>query len=278
MKKQKETLEKVVLFVIICAAIAAIIFPFIIGYWVYDPDIFPWIPGKSDVWMGFWASYSGTVVTLIVAVCTLYNGKSISDLQKNYYQLNAGVNLRLAKVSILPIIESDNLNRYKIILYFHNKAKSLIREINLCSSEPELDKPDNSGSSDNPTLLIKVGENESSFDITDQYFGLQDGNAILQFEINLKGSKVKKDFIKSYFYFSQFPNKRNDINLDANIRVDICKQDYKKSKPEDWVNHLHIELFPEPEFDRTNISFDVSDSEVFMDPFKIKIKRYKWME
>jgi len=274
MKKQENILDKAVLNLIILSAVPVILFPLLIAYGVYNTHIFPWIPGRNDVWMGFWASYSGTVVTLIVAV----NSKSISDLQTRYYELNVGVNLRLVKVSIVPIIEPGNLNRYKIAFYFRNMAKSLIEEIKLYNIDSENSKSCIANTPDTPVLMLKVGEREGLIDITNQYFGLRDDNAILQFEINLKDFKVKKDFIDSYFYFSQFPVKRNDINLDVVIQVDISGEDSRKSNPDNRKKHLHIELFSEPAFDKIDPFFDTSDNNIYMDPFKIKIKRYIWKD
>lgn len=276
MKEQKNAIERVVLVVIIGVAAIVIVLPFFIAQGVYNTHLFTWIPGKGDVWMGFWASYSGTVTTLIVAVCTWVNGKAISNLQSKYYQLSAIVNMRLVKVSVVPIIEPDNLNRYQMVFCFHNMAQSLIEEIRLVDSRPKSNISNQVDTPENAHIDIKVGEQQESLTIVNQYFGLQDENAVLQFEINLDGKTIKRDFIKSYFYYSQFPMEKNDIKLDVVLQVRICEQDDAKGKPEDWMRRLHVELFPEPEFDKAGVFMEISDRDTYMDPFKIKIKTYTW--
>lgn len=263
MEQQK---RKSYILVIIFFAVVVFVIPPVIAWLVYGPNTFLNIPGKSDVWMGFWASYSGTIMTIVVAIYTQKNSKAINDLQTEFYELNAGINLRLAKVYIVPIIESDNLNRYKVLLCFHNMAKSLIRNMSLCnmaqSSTSDI-------SSSKATIGIKVGSQEDTLEILKEDFGLQEDLAILQFEINLKDTKVKKNFIDSYFYFSQFPFERNSIELCSCIQVAIDEKKPKEKK-------LHIVMFSEPISEVLDFGGDIADDDFYMNPVKMKIKSYTW--
>ena len=262
--KQQES--KWLMVAILVSIVIAIVFPIGIAWIVYNPNILLNIPGKSDVWMGFWASYSGTIVTIIVAVSTWRNSMAINDLQTEFYELNAGINLRLVKVYIVPIVESGNLNRYKAVFCFHNMAKSLIRNIDLSSTD--------TGSKKESTIKVKVGNQEDTLKISSPGFGLQADMAILQFEINFKESEAKQNFIDSYFYFSQFPLERNSIVLETCIRIDIDKN----GKIEEKTKRLNMVMFSEPVFESLDILCDIADDDFYMSPVKMKIKQYTWGE
>lgn len=224
---------------IFCIMTAAVIFAILLSCVVHTDNIFSKIPGEDTEWFGFWASYLGALVSIVIAWLTWKNQKKLEDINKENEKLKnavnrtiVGVNLRLRGVEIRPlgVDLTGKKVAYHMTFRFDNKANALLDDM----------------------LLEKItfGDNKNSFKLEDLDFKykLQNNTPILDGEITLEPfSQEEKVLTNFYFYYSQFlPDSRN-LNLDLEIMIKIDSENERRIK-------MLAQLEILPKFDNSSYS------------------------
>ena len=255
---------KKVLYIVIgiIIVIAVISFPAIISFLVYDPCMLPCIPGKDETWLGFWASYSGTIATLLVAFLTWKNSFAMEKLQRQYYELDTSANLRLNGISITPIIkEQDCLNQYRIKIVFDNMAKCLIYDMEIRESKCE------------SYVTITIGAEERKLNVLDYTYFMMGSQPIIQFrlEISKEDTKMRKAFAGFCYYYSQFSPEAFKMEMEMPIRIQ-----YGEGKNNEVYIFFKVELSPTPVIERKK-EFNIAENTYLADAYEILAENYSLM-
>lgn len=241
--------------------------PIIIVKLTYSPNMFIGFPGEASAWFGFWASYSGTLATLLVALITWMNSRKMEELQRRYYELDTDVNLRLSKVAIVPqILERGELKRYKMTLVFDNMAKNLIHEIRIKENR----NLDDENQKFKGQIAVTIGETTERLDILMPEFFIHDGKPVFQFCISIDESPMKEMFAGFYYYFSQFSLDIPKMKLE--LRIDIK---YGESDKDKAARFLEVDLLPTPKIEHRRKYLEFSEVEYAAGSYEILIENYK---
>lgn len=217
----------------------AVGFAIILSYVIHADNFFSKIPGEDTEWFGFWASYLGALVSIVIAWLTWKNQKKLEDINKENEKLKnavnrtiVGVNLRLRGVEIRPLgVDSTGKKvAYHMTFRFDNKANALLDDM----------------------LLEKItfGDNKKSFELEDPGFKykLQNNTPILDGEITLEPfSQEEKALTNFYFYYSQFLLGSRNLNLDLEIMIKIDSENERRIK-------MLAQLEILPKFDNSSYS------------------------
>lgn len=111
-----------------------VILPVLISCLVFYPnwEFLNKIPGTGEQWFSFWASYLGAAATVIIALFTFFNSKSINEQEKRFLRLFTGNNLRISKIHISqykPVDGEEETCSYRIGIKFMNLSYSMIKDI-----------------------------------------------------------------------------------------------------------------------------------------------------
>lgn len=172
--------------------------PIVISVCVHTRNCLDFIPGTQSEWFGFWASYVGAIVSVLIAIVTFNNQKKLEKLEKESGKLRdavnksiVGVNLRLAEVEIKPLrdIQIQGKVVYQMIFRFDNKANALL-----------------------DSMLVKkmvlggeTGSTSYVFEKPEFQYRLQGNTPVLIGKIIVDSYSNEEKFLANfYFYFSQF--------------------------------------------------------------------------
>lgn len=268
-KVMKKIFPHILIILISVIIVVAIITPFILPWLTYSPTILAGFPGESNDWFGFWASYSGTWATLLVAFLTWMNNKKMEKLQSSYYKLDLDVNLRLNKVMIVPqIVEKGKLNQYKIIFVFDNMAKNLVHEITVSESR-------NSKNSDceeeksTKKIKIEIGEIREELDILEPVYLLQNGKPTLQICLKIDKATMKAAFAGFYYYFSQFSLVTPKMKMEMSIDIK-----YGENENDRTTRLLQADLIPTPMVEHRRKYLEFSEEEYAAESYEVLIENY----
>ena len=205
------------------------IVPLIIAHLVFSPRIFPDFPGSASEWFAFWASYSGAVVTVFVAVNGMVSNAKLDEVQKQlkkreekYFLALTGINFRLNDVFLIPgsmVLDNSEVNafycdlenngigkrytKYRMKLFFENVSYTSIQSIKARKIELKFEK-------DYMFKTVSSGKG----------FSLQGDIPILDIDIFMEsGGKIEREFTPFYFYFSQFPPRGNLLKMTIEFQV-----------------------------------------------------------
>lgn len=210
---------------------------------------------ESASWFSFYASYSGTLATLLVALFTWKSSRKMEELQRRYYELDTDVNLRLSKVAIVPqIMEKGKLDQYKITLVFDNMAKNLIHEIGFKRDQ----------------ISVTIGTTTERVDIIKPEYFMRDGKPILQFYSKIDESPMKEMFAGFYFYFSQFSLDTPRMKLELKLDIKYGEKDKDRT-----TRDLRVELLPTPMIEQRRKYLEFSEEEYAAESYEILIESYK---
>lgn len=241
--------------------------PLIIAKFTLFPTKLTSFSDEAASWFSFWASYSGTLATLLVALITWMNSRKMEELQRRYYELETDVNLRLSKVGIVPqILEKGKLECYKFTFIFDNIAKNLIREIGFRAYE----RPDGEVQKAKGQITISIRNTKEALDIIDPEYYLRDGNPVLQFGLIIDSFPMKKEFAQFYYYFSQFSMDVPKMELD--IKIDVR---YGESIQDTVERSLLVELLPTPIIEHRKKYLEFSKEEYAAESYEVLIENYK---
>lgn len=243
----------------ICIGIVAVLFPIVIQALVYNPScVFSSIPGKDETWMGFWASYSGTIATLLVAFLTWQNSSKIEKLQEQYYELDTSANIRLNEVSIMPIVkEKGTLNRYRIKIVFDNMAKRLIHDMTIADSE----------------VTVTIGSVERKvLEVFEYKYFLQVNQSVMQFEIDVSDDAIKKAFAGFCYYYSQFPPGIPKMKIEMTMQIQYGEEE--KAKENSIEKYFEATLLPSPVIKRKE-AFNITADKYLVEAYEILVEKYK---
>ncbi len=218
--------------------------PLILSFLVYNQNVLSCIPGDTNVWMGFWASYSGTIVTVCVAIISWKGNKKIEKLdatlreeQRQYFLSMIGTNLRLNNTYIKAISQLDIAEYakkvgtkkvgYKIIMEFENVSNRVIANIRVKGIGIELDKK---------LIQIDKGDIEASF-------RLQGNTPIVEILLWMNtGYPIERKFTQFYFYYSQFPIEGNQMKLTMSMDVELQKSRILHEKEDEKVTNMQLDM------------------------------------
>lgn len=254
--------------------------PLLLSFFIYRCSIFSFIPGEEAVWLGFWASYSGTLATVVVAIFSFQSSRkldtveaALKDRENEYISVLIGVNIRLVKVHIIPleakffkemredefwklnsIIEDDDyrkVSRFRLQFIFQNISYSMVEFM-------EVER-------------ISIGGKAFLVKGCSRFF-LKGDLPVLEIVMPfLKGAAEEKDFSQFYFYYGQFKRNMKFLNIELDAKITMATYfepinegigDVKK-KPEGKNIKIAMQLEIEPQ----------KDEEVTAN--KISIERYK---
>ncbi len=234
---------KILLFIIL------LVTPVLLSIFIYRSNILSCIPGEESTWLGFWASYSGTLTTVFVAIFSYESNKRLEKVEnafknreREYISALIGINIRLIEVHIIPLeaklfheikddkfwklnsMTEEDINRkvscFCIQFVFQNISYSMVEHMEIeCIS----------------ICGRKFAVNGCS------RFSLKGDFPVLEIIMPFfKGSEEEKDFSQFCFYYAQFKRNMNflEIELDAKITmttyfepiVEKSKNKKKKSK------------------------------------------------
>lgn len=200
--------------------------PVLIACFVFYPN---WehlnkIPGTGEQWFSFWASYSGAAATVIIALFTFINSKSIDEQEKRFLRLFTGNNLRVSKVSISqykPVDGEEETCSYRVGLKFMNLSYSMIKDIEVQG------------------FYIRIwGKSGTNSDSLEDYkkiangvggcsYLLQGDIPYLTFDLTFrKGSEEEIKFTTFYYYGFY----TDDNKLDIKIEIKPCLYEVKKQE------------------------------------------------
>lgn len=200
--------------------------PVLISYLVFCPNVecLNIIPGEDVQWFSFWASYSGAAATVIIALFTFFNSKSIDEQEKRFLRLFTGNNLRISKVIIAqykPLEKEEKICSYRIGLKFTNLSYSMIKDIEVEGFYIRI-RGESGTKSDSPEdyRMITQGIGGCSY--------LLQGDApYLTFDLTFeKGSEEERKFTP--FYYDDYY--MVDNKLDIKIKIKPCLYEVKKQE------------------------------------------------
>lgn len=200
--------------------------PWLISSVVFNHDLtyFAKIPGSDEQWFSFWASYSGAAATVIIAIFTYFNSKSIAEQEERFLRLLTGNNLRISKIDICryqPISEREETCSYRVGLTFKNLSYSMIKNIEVKEFYIRFNGKD--GIKDNNTDDYKKIEDV----LSKPSFLLQGDTPYLTFDLIFrKDSEEGKKFTEFYYYDYLMGNQK----LDIKIEIELCTFEGKKKK------------------------------------------------
>lgn len=170
------------------------------------------IPGSGEQWFSFWASYSGAAATVIIALFTFFNSKSIDEQEKRFLRLFTGNNLRISKIHISQYQLTDRKEEtcsYRIGIIFTNLSYSMIKDIEVQG------------------FYIRIrGKNGTKSDSSEDYkkivngvercsYLLQGDIPYLTFDFTLRrGSEEERKFTEFYYYDSVMKDNKLDIKIE----------------------------------------------------------------
>lgn len=215
-----------------------ILMPSLIALVIYKTSWFAFIPGGDQVWLGFWASYSGALATVVVAYVSMEGNKKLEDVNQNlkkrendYISTLIGVNIRLHKVYIIPQRaekkdENTVISKYLMRFIFKNVSYTMVQAM----------------------VIDKVIIENKQYNIEGKGNFLLEGESLaLEIIIPMpRGSEEEKKFSQFYFYYSQF--RRNKNSLDVVITTDINQEQENKKV------QIEMKLKMEPEREENSFS------------------------
>lgn len=198
-------------------------FAIVLSCLVHTENIFSIIPGKDAEWFGFWASYLGVIVSIVIAYLTDKSKKKLEEINKNNEDLKrkvnssiVGVNIRLLGVEFYPKMERlayDQMT-YHLVVRFKNKANVMfedirLKKIKIISNSGEYEIPVENADFQNN--VIKISEFE---------YKLQRNIPIVEGDITVKiHSPIEKLFTNFYFYYSQFSKDCRKLNVQLTLDI-----------------------------------------------------------
>lgn len=234
--------------------------PVLISFLVFCPNFeyLNKIPGTDEQWFSFWASYSGAAVTIIIAVFTYYNSKSISEQEKRFLKLFTGYNLRISKFIICQydwLKKREETYGYRISLKFINLSYSMIEDIKVRGFYIRFgDKNGTSTEGQDDYRKVENGVGASSY--------LLQGDApYLTFDlIFMKDSEEGKKFTDFYNYDYNMGNNKLDVRIDIETTV------YESDKKEIMTLDITLLMTSHQEEEWGSILY--SSEEDFISPIK----------
>lgn len=211
------------------ALVITFIVPVIIARLVFSSGVLPDFPGSASEWFAFWASYSGAVVTVFVAVNGMVSNAKLDEVQKQlknrkekYFLALTGINFRLNDVFLIPgsmVLDHSEANafycdlenssigkrytKYRMKLFFENVSYTPIQNIKATKIELKFEKD----------FMFKTGSSGKGF-------SLQGDIPILDIDIFMEsGGMIEREFTPFYFYFSQFPRRGNLLKMTIEFQV-----------------------------------------------------------
>lgn len=200
--------------------------PVLISLFVFYPDIktLNEIPGTVEQWFSFWPSYLGAAATVIIAIFTAYNSKSINDQEKRFLRLFTGNNLRVSKFIICKYKQEREIEEtcsYRISIKFINLSYSMIKDIKVQGFYIRLDDRNDTGNEG------QDGYREVENGVIASSYLLQGDIPYLTFDlIYRKDSEEGKKFTE--FYYNDYYMKNN--KLDVKIAIQPIVYDSKKKE------------------------------------------------
>lgn len=217
----------------------AVIIPILLSCLVHTDNIFSIIPGEDTEWFGFWASYLGALVSIIIALLTWENQRKLEEINKENEKLKnavnrtiVGVNLRLYGVEIRPqaVNAPDKKVVYHMTFRFDNKANALCDDMQL------------------KKITFRDNKNVFEMEHPDFKYKLQNNTPILDGEIVLEPfSEEEKILTNFYFYYSQFSQNSRNLDIELEIKIKIGSE-------EECPIQMLAQLEILPEFDNRSYS------------------------
>lgn len=200
--------------------------PVLISCFVFYPN---WerlnkIPGTGEQWFSFWASYSGAAATVIIALFTFFNSKSIEEQEKRFLRLFTGNNLRISKVIIAqykPLERGEKICSYRIGFKFTNLSYSMIKDIEVQEFYIRI-RGESGTKSDSPEDYKKIANGVGGCS-----YLLQGDVPYLTFDLTFgRGSEEEKKFTTFYYYDYNM----EDNKLDIKLKIKPCLYEVKKQE------------------------------------------------
>ncbi len=208
--------------------IVLLFMPALLSIFIYRCNILSCIPGEETTWLGFWASYSGTLTTVFVAIFSFESNtrlEKIENVFKNreseYISALIGINIRLIEVHIIPleaklfdetkddkfwklnsITEEDiyrKVSRFCIQFVFQNISYSMVEHMEM--------------------EYISIYGRKFAVNGCSR-FSLKGDLPVLEIIMPFfKGSEEEKDFSQFCFYFAQFKRNMNFLKIDLDAKI-----------------------------------------------------------
>lgn len=219
--------------------------PPLLAYFIFECNFFACIPGKPDIWLGFWASYSGALATIVVAFLSFEGNKKLEEVEKafrkkekEYISTLIGINIRLSKVYIIPQKaekrdDGSIFSRYRMGFVFKNVSYAMVQSI----------------------IIREVTIEGKIYPVNGEgKFFLEGDCPALEIEIFIpRGSEEEKRFSQFYFYYSQFGINRNELAVKVEVSIRMKKEN-QDSKVDDSKVEIKMKLEMKPEKDENFIS------------------------
>lgn len=279
-KNSEEETDCKILNIIIIALVILLIIPVMISYFVFNPNIFGNIPGSASEWFGFWASYSGTIATIVVAYQSWKSNERLTELnslldaeKERFFRTMTGINFRISQLFIKAehIKQASQLNNcfvsgydspedkytmYRTILRFENISYTSIKQMKVESLKIGVGDPEKE-------IIFNPKGTECS------EFRLQGNVPILEIQFAMpKGSAEEMIFSRFYFFYSQFSMSENRVVIDLNVCVELqeiiidsklqSKSETSKDKPQKLQMQIEAKMQPgiEQEYSSNNVKIE----------------------
>lgn len=211
-----------VILTIVTGLLLAILFlyciPVLISCFVFYPN---WeclnkLPGTGEQWFSFWASYSGAAATVIIALFTFFNSKSIDEQEKRFLRLFTGNNLRISKVIIAQYkpVNKEETCSYGIGIKFKNLSYSMIKDIEVEEFYIRI-RGKNGTKSNSPEDYKKITQGVGGCS-----YLLQGDIPYLTFDLTFrKGSEEERKF--TTFYYDDYYMADNKLDIKIEIKPNL---------------------------------------------------------
>lgn len=245
--KWEEFIYKHTIIAIVLIVVIAIIFAVILTCMVHSEKILSKIPGTDAEWFAFWPSYLGGLVSVVIALLTWKNQRALDLIKEQQDGIKEaaiksiiGVNLRLKDIVIRPegYLNQNETAKYRVTFVFDNMSNTLLDNMQ----------------------LVKMHLNGTEVDTEDLDFEykLRHNTPILEGILILEtNSELETQITNFYFYYSQYAEGCNFLNMQIDVKIAINSNEVKTIQV-----IISLEILPQFDVDTYSNKIRINDYKI----------------